>query len=294
MNIDVELYKIFCVVAESGSISKAAEKLYVSQPAITQSIKKLEQELKGILFYRIPKGIALTEEGKKLYQYLKSSIDVINNAENKFSQYINLQEGKISIKTGNSLGELMLYDAIEEFLKTYPNIKIDVSSGLTKDSIEKLSKGEVDLVSVNLPYETPYTNIDIIQIKEIQECFFVSNQYYEKMRAQNIMELIKRELIVPYDISNTGSNFKKFCEKNNIEVIPKMIVSSTTARKQFVERGLGIGFGIKESIQKDLDDGKFIEIKINKTIPKRKIGIAILNKEITSNAVLTLVDMIKK
>ena len=116
-NIDIELYKVFCMVAECGSFSKAAENLYVSQPAITQSIRKLEQQLNGTLFYRIPKGIALTEEGKKFYEYLKPNIDRINNAENKFSQYTKLEEGKITIRTGSSLGKLIIYDAVKEFLE---------------------------------------------------------------------------------------------------------------------------------------------------------------------------------
>jgi len=99
MNIDIEFYKVFCCVAESGSFSKAAEKLYISQPAITQTIKKLEEQLGGKLFYRNNNGVSLTEEGKYLYEYIKDSMTTIENASLKFKQYINLEEGIIRIRT---------------------------------------------------------------------------------------------------------------------------------------------------------------------------------------------------
>mgnify|MGYP003304564906 CR=1 FL=1 len=99
MNIDIEFYKVFCLVAENRSFSKAAEKLYISQPAITQTIKKLEEQLGGKLFYRNNNGVVLTEEGKHLYEYIKDSMEVIENASVKFDQYKNLNEGIIRIRT---------------------------------------------------------------------------------------------------------------------------------------------------------------------------------------------------
>lgn len=99
MNIDIEFYKVFCIVAETGSFSKAAEKLYISQPAITQTIKKLEEQLGGKLFFRNNNGVALTEEGKHLYEYIKDSIEIIENASSKFNQYKNLDEGIVRIRT---------------------------------------------------------------------------------------------------------------------------------------------------------------------------------------------------
>lgn len=99
MNIDIEFYKVFCVVAENGSFSKAAEKLYISQPAITQTIKKLEEQLGGKLFYRNNNGVSLTEEGKHLYEYIKDSMEIIENATSKFNQYKNLDEGIVRIRT---------------------------------------------------------------------------------------------------------------------------------------------------------------------------------------------------
>ena len=294
MEIDFEAYRIFCIVAECESFSKAAEKLYVSQPAITQSIRKLEENLKGKLFFRTPKGVKLTDEGKHLYKYIKTSVDIMNNAENKFSQFINLEEGNIKIKTGSALGNAGIYNAIIKFSKKYPKIKIEVSGGYIKDSIEELSKGEVDLVAVNLPYEYNESNIQIIECGEIEDCFYATKEYCKKIKNQKqAKELLKIELISPAEKSTTVKILKQFCENNHIEYEPKFIMTSTNARKYFTMQGLGIGFGIKNNIKKELESGELVEIKISNKPLIRNFGIAVQKDELLNNATLKLIEMIK-
>ncbi len=294
MEIDFELYRVFCIVAECGNFSKAAEKLYISQPAVTQSIKKLEENLKGKLFFRTSKGVNLTDEGKRFYQYIKNSVDIMNNAENKFSQYINLEEGDIKIKTGSALGNVGIYDAIIKFAKRYPKIRVSVSGGYVKDSIEALSKGEVDLVAVNLPFECDKTNVQIIECKEIEDCFYTSREYYKKMRNRNIKDLIKTELIAPSESSTTGKILDKYCLKNKIDYVPKFIMTSTNARKYFVLKGLGIGFGIKDNIKKELESGELIELKVSGKPLTRSIGIAVQSEELLNSATIKLVEIMKE
>lgn len=294
MDIDFEAYRIFCIVAECGSFSKTAEKLYISQPAITQTIKKLEENLKGKLFFRTYKGVKLTDEGMRLYKYIKTSIDIMNNAKNKFSQFINLEEGNIKIKTGSALGNIGIYDAIIEFSKKYPKMNIEVSGGYIIDSLELLSKGEVDVVTVNLPIKYDETNIQIIECGKIEDCFYATKEYYNKIKNKSmIKELIERELIAPSEKSTTGKILKEFCEKNNIEYNPKLIITSTNARKYFAMQGTGIGFGIKESIKEELEIGELIEIKVSNKPLIRSFGVAVQKKELLNNATLKLIDIIK-
>lgn len=295
MEIDFELYRVFCIVAECGNLSKAAEKLYISQPAVTQSIKKLEENLKGKLFFRTSKGVNLTDEGKKFYQYIKNSVDIMNNAENKFSQYTNLEEGDIKIKTGSALGNVGIYDAIIKFAKRYPKIRAFVSGGYVKDSIEALSKGEVDLVAVNLPFKCDKTNVQIIECKEVEDCFYTSREYYEKIKnRKDINNLIKTELIAPPESSTTGKILDEYCLKNKIDYVPKFIMTSTNARKYFVLKGLGIGFGIKNNIKKELESGELIELKVSDKPLIRSIGIAVQSEELLNNATIKLIEIMKE
>ena len=294
MEIDFEAYRIFCIVAECESFSKAAEKLYISQPAITQTIKKLEENLRGKLFFRNPKGVKLTDEGMHLYKYIKTSVDIMNNAKNKFSQFINLEEGNIKVKTGSALGNIGIYDAIIEFSKKYPKIKVEVSGGYINDSMDLLTKGEVDLVAVNLPFEYDEANIQIIECGKIEDCFYATKEYYNSINSKKqIKELLKTELIAPSEKSTTGKILKQFCEKNDIKYEPKFVMTSTNARKYFTMQGLGIGFGIKENIKEELESGKAIEIKVSSKPLVRSFGIAVQKKELLNNATLKLIDIIK-
>ena len=127
MNANLELYRIFCEVVKYKNISKAAENIYISQSAVTQSIQKLEKILGGKLFFRNKNGVELTEEGKNLYEYIGDSIEKMNNAENLFSQYINLEKGIIRICGGKFLVNKYVMPALVGFIKDYPNIDIRIS-----------------------------------------------------------------------------------------------------------------------------------------------------------------------
>ena len=156
MDIDLELYRIFCEVVKYGNISKASEQMYITQSAVTQSIKKLEEALGGVLFFRKNNGVELTEEGKKLYNYIKNSIEVMNNANNLFSNYINLEKGSIRIGGGNSIINSLILEPLISFMKDYPNINITINNGLTSSLMQKLANGELDIVVLNLPYLNPF------------------------------------------------------------------------------------------------------------------------------------------
>ena len=133
MNINFELYRIFYVVANHSNITKASEELNISQPAISKSIKNLEDQLGGNLFIRTKRGVTLTEEGKEFYNYIKQAMEYINNAEKKFTNLINLETGCIKIGINTTLTKEFLLPFLEEFHSLYP--KIDNSSLIYEYSI---------------------------------------------------------------------------------------------------------------------------------------------------------------
>ena len=166
MNTDLELYRVFCEVVKHRNISKTAESMYISQSAITQSIQKLENVLGGKVFYRNKNGVELTDEGKNLYEYIKNSIETMSNAENLFSQYVNLEKGKIRIGGGNSLVSSLIMKPLIGYMKEYPDINITIGSGITDVLMQSLANGELDLVVLNLPYNSKkYSNIEIVTLK---------------------------------------------------------------------------------------------------------------------------------
>ena len=149
MNVDLELYRVFYAVAKHKHMTKASEELHVSQPAISQAIKKLEEELGGALFVRSNKGMDLTEEGEMFYSYVSGALKLINDAENEFGSFKRLTKGELKIGCSASLTKLVLLQALKEFHQDYPGIKINVVNELTSNLISDLKLGKLDFVIFN-------------------------------------------------------------------------------------------------------------------------------------------------
>lgn len=292
-NISLDLYKLFYTVANFGNISKAAESLYISQPAVTQSIHKLEAELGGTLFYRVPKGVVLTEEGKKLYSYIKNSIEIMENAEKKFSQYVNLEEGTIRVSCGNTFGNSFLYKSILEFSSMFPNINIEVSSYITRNAIDLLSKGKLDIVIFKMTNFDIPNNVEIIEGKEDKLCLYASKEYLKEHTVASYDDLKDCNIIFTGKNSNTAREVNEFFKQNDINVSVRYTASSSEARKYFALNNMGIAVGQESLIEKELREGSLVKLNLKPSLPKLKAGIAILKGNISSFATLKLVDFIK-
>ena len=231
MNTNLELYKVFYEVVKYKNISKTAESMYISQSAITQSIQKLENILGGKVFYRNKNGVELTEEGKNLYEYIKNSIETMNNAENIFSKYINLEKGKIRIGGGNSLLSSLIFEPLLEFIKEYPDIEVSIGSGITDVLMQKLANGELDIVVLNLPYkDKKYSNIEIIPLKDSSFSFFASKQYLEKNPIKDFKEIENLSAGDPVYLTNPW-------EKLTYRVESVAIIAPTDSEKLKIQEG---------------------------------------------------------
>ena len=170
MNINFELYKVFHEVATAKSISKAAENLLISQPAVTQSIKTLEDQLGGKLFIRTPKGVILTNEGEELYKYIKEGMNYFINGTNKFSSLKNLDSGVINIGATTVIAEHYLMPYLKKFHTEYPNVDINIHNDLTDNLIKELRNGNLDIIIINTP-RTNIKDIDIYSLSTLQDIF---------------------------------------------------------------------------------------------------------------------------
>ena len=294
MNINFEYYKVFYYVVKYKKISVAAEKLFVSQPAITQTIQKLEEQVGGKLLVRTKLGIELTEIGKKLYKLIKESVESLDNAEFRVGKYENLQEGTIKIRTGSNVAKLLLYDAVEKFSKDYPNIKIEIATGAPYQSIELLHSGEIDLMLTYLPFNIEYSNLQTLECAKKKFVFAMSKKYYEEnnVHISNIEDLNKFSLIIPKRNSAVGDIFyEKFKDKltnYRYEVAQEQI------KKEFIIRNMGIGFIIKDEILEEVKSGKVIEIDIQDAIIEKTIGAITLKEELQTFATKKLIEYMKK
>lgn len=270
MNIDLELYRVFYVVAKNKHMTRASEELHISQPAISQSIKKLEEQLGGPLFIRSNKGMELTNEGKMFYDYVKGAIELINNAENEFTSFKDLSKGEIKIGASTTLTKIVLMDAIKSFHNDYPNININITNDLTSNLIIDLQKGKLDFVIFN-EGNIRDTNIVIEKVKELRQGFIFNPEYF-KDNIGSINELNNYPLILQKKESNSRKFLDNFTLKENILLIPKTEVVSQDLVLEFTDAGFGIGFGIIDLVKRNYSNLK--ELEINKKLPSSNIYLA--------------------
>lgn len=293
MNINFELYRIFYVVANHSSITKACEELRISQPAISKSIKNLEEQLGGQLFVRTKRGVVLTEEGKEFYNYIKQAIEYINNAENKFTDLINLETGCIKIGISTTLTKEFLLPYLEEFHSLYPKIDIQITTDLTSDLMPKLRNGLIDIVILNLNDKNYGNDIDVIKCRKINDCFVVNNKYKDlTLKEISLKDLNNYPLILQSKGSNTREFLDNLARNNGIILKPNIELASYSLVVEFAKIGLGIGYATREYIEKEVKNKELYILNIKENIPCRYIGIALSKNHIPNFGTRKLVDII--
>jgi len=276
MNVDLELYRVFYKVAKNKHMTKASEELHISQPAISQSIKKLEAQLGGTLFLRSNKGMELTEEGKMFYEYVKGALELINNAENEFTSFKDLSKGEVKIGCSTTLTKLVLMNALKDFHLDYPNININITNDLTSNLINDLKLGKLDFVIFN-ESNIKEINLNLEKIKELKQGFIYNPEFYDD-NVNNFEDLNNIPLILQKEESNSRKLLDYVALQNNVKLVPKMEVVSQELITEFTNIGLGIGFAIIDLAKRNFKNLK--ELNINKKIPNISIYLA-TNKSVS-------------
>ena len=287
MDVNFELYKMFYVVANNKSISKGAEELMISQPAVTQSIKMLEGQLGVTLFVRTKKGVILTDEGEELYKYVKEGMTYFVNGHNKVMSLKKLDAGVLKIGASTSVTEHYLIPYITKFHNLYPNVEIKIVNLLTDVLLKELRNGNVDIV-VGSNSDYVDKDLEFYEISEVGE-IFVSNKEFN-LSAEHIF---KSNLILQTAPSVARNSFNEYVKKNNINLVPFMEVVSHRLVTELVKSGMGIGVVTEEYVKDELGRTLF---KVNNDIklPKRKLGYTLLKNSVPSYRVKAFINLLKK
>lgn len=292
MNISFEYYRIFYVVAKTGNITKAADELMISQPAISKCIKLLEEQLGGQLFVRTKRGVVLTEEGKEFYRYIKQAIEYINNAESKFSEMIHLETGTIRIGSSTTLTKKFLMPFLEIFHQKYPKINIQIETRVSGELLSRLRQGLIDLVILNLPYHDD-SDIELIKVKEIQDCFIVGENYKELTKKKHKLEdITKYPLVFQAHGSTTRRFLDEYAAAHGVVFKPDIDLAGLSLVVEFTEIGFGVGYATEDYIKDELAAGKLYKLDVEPSIPKREIGIAYSKRNIPSFCTKRLIEII--
>lgn len=294
MNINLDLYRIFYIVAKNGSISAAADVLFISQPAITFQIKKLEEQLGISLFTRTKRGVILTDEGKVLFDYVNNAIENIINGENALSNLKNLDSGIIRIGASTTVCRHVVMPYLEKFHELYPKIDIQIVNNLTTNLLKELRNGNLDILFLNMPMHEN-KDLNIIPINDVQDIFVGNKKYYDLTKGKvNLKELNIYPLIFQKLPSNTRLYLNNYLKTNNVDLKPQLEVVSYNLIMDLVKAGFGIGYATKEFIKNELENKTLYEIEVIPRVPKRFIGIATIDKKTPNYSVKKLIEMMTK
>ena len=280
MDISFDLLRTFKIVAQIGSISKAAKKLCVTQPSITKSIKKLESQLNMTLFVREKKGMVLTDNGKLLYRYIVDSINTLDGVE-LLAKNVSLNDvGKIKIGAGDSVTRNILKKTIVEYKKLHPGITIEIFNTSSEELYNDLRYGKVDLIFINSTIVVNENKYKSFKLIDIEDCFFTIPSMYNKIKnVTNIKSILSQSLIVQNEKYDTRTFLNSICLKNNIQLKPIIELDRHGLMIEFVKEGLGIGFATKQYIKPYLESGELIELNVNFNIQKRYIKCVYRNNK---------------
>ena len=226
--INLELYRIFYVVAENKSITKASEILNISQPAVTKHIQNLEYQLNSPLFIRTKKGVVLNEYGKKIYLKVKNALTLLNEVETDISNLNESTKGTIKLGISTSLVKKYLLPKLENFHKLYPNIIITIYTDPTSELIKDLKSGLIDMIIAKEP-KNEDLDLEYTYLGSTSYVFVASDKYKElKSRKVEIKELIKYPFLFQKSPSNARTSVDNYFKKNNLKIEHKMNIGSAS------------------------------------------------------------------
>ena len=273
--VNLDLYQVFYTVAKCGSLTKAAEELYISQPAVSRSIKQLETQLGVSLFARTHRGMQLSAQGGQIiFKEVEHALQLLSEAENRLAEIQTSATGVIRIGASDTIFEYFLSDKIVEFHKQFPSVKIELVADFTPDTIEKLKADKCDVAFVNLPIaqdDDLKLHGDCMRLNDV----FIAGGEFKNLTNKTIsLETLKKEpLILMAENTVARQAFDNFCHSHGVALQPSIEVGSWDLMKRLVSKGMGIGVIPREYAARELEEGSLLEIKTDPVLPVRSVGM---------------------
>ena len=273
MQENLSLYHIFYTVSRTGNISTAAKELYISQPAISRAIKKLENNLDTTLFKRSSRGVALTPDGRILYEKVKGAFDLLSEGEDSILHNRSREIPRLRIGASTTLCKYVLMPRLKDFIAANPQIRITISCQSTYQTLDMLDARKIDIGLVAEPKSKK--GLHFQPVMEISDAFVCTPAYLENLhlREGNDTDIFKTGNIMLLNRSNMSrKHVDAYLADNQIEINQILETTDMELLIEFSRIGLGIGCVIKDFVEDDLKNGTLIEIPLDIPIPKRVIG----------------------
>ncbi len=293
--VNTELFRVFYTVAKCGSLTKAAEELYISQPAISQAIKQLETQLGGKLFIRTHKGMELSDTGgKQIFPIVEQALKLFEVAENKYSELKETAAGVVRICASDTVSSHFLIPYIRKYHEKYPNVNLILQNCTSSETIELLKNKKGDIGFVNLPIDD--SDIDLNNtVMQLHDTFVASDKFKELQEGKVELKRLQDYPLLMLELSaSTRQAIINFAHSMGIHLHPEIELGSLELMTELAKTGIGIACIPREFVKHELEDGSLKEIHTEPALPTRAIGLALPKNESMSFAVREFLKIINQ
>ena len=293
MAVKLELYRVFKEVATAGNITAAAQALFISQSAVSQSIKQLESELQTRLFSRNSRGVELTAEGKMLYEYVRNAMGLLETGEAKLSQTHELQMGQLTIGASDTVTSQFLLPYLDSFHRQYPAIQIHIVSGRSHKVLGLLQSGKVDIAFASTPQDA--ASLDVHPCFQTHSVFVAAADYAcDFDHTYTLQEIAQFPLILLDRKASSRLYLEKCFLQNGVHLQPEIELGARSLLVDLARIGFGVAGVTKEFVQRELEGGALRELKVDAEIPPRSVDMCVLRDVPMTAAAQRFCDYVKE
>lgn len=279
MQENLSLYHIFYTVGRTGNISQAAKELYISQPAISRAIRKLEENLNAVLFKRSSRGVTLTPDGEALFAHVKEAFSLLSEGEEALLHNRSQEIPRLRLGASSTLSKYVLLSHLKPYIETSPKVRITISCQSTYQTLALLDEGKIDLGLIGRPKKLQGYYFRSIQ--RISDTFVATQQYLKNQKELFPDEpLFQTATYMMLDEENiTRQSVNTQLKEHRIELSHILEVTSMDLLIDFARIGLGIACVIREFVSRELDEGTLCEVPMGFRFPSREVGFVCRKKE---------------
>ena len=290
MAVRLELYRVFLEVAKQGNISAAAQNLFISQSAVSQSVKQLEEQLHVRLFSRSTRGVSLTSEGKLLLEYVSHALGLLQSGEEKIAASRQLLTGELIIGASDTVTKTYLLSRLEAFHKDYPDIRIRILNGTTSMVLDYLHAGQVDIAFASeAPDETVYSVRHCVDTHTI---FVAAPDYLEFDKVYTMEEIAALPLILLERKASSRVYVERYFQEHGVQIHPEIELGSHNLLISLARIGLGVACVTEEFSLSGLSRGVIVPLKTDFEIPPRAVTMCTLQGVTPTSAANRFMDFI--
>ena len=292
MSVKLELYRVFKEVAEAGNITAAAQTLFISQSAVSQSIKQLEAELQTRLFARNSRGVTLTADGRMLYEYVRSAMGLLETGEEKLSQSRDLQMGHLTIGASDTVTSQFLLPYLDRFHRQDPAIHIQIISGRSHKVLGLLQSGKVDIAFASTPQEG--ASLETFPCLATHSIFVAGAEYpCDFDHVYTLEEIARFPLILLERKASSRLYLEKYFLQNGLHLNPEIELGARSLLVDLAAIGFGVAGVTEEFVRRELESGRLRKLRTSFDIPPRSVDLCVLRDVPLTSAAQRFSDFVR-